>query len=69
MGDTIYFKSYLSDDFKGVVSGDGIASNKLECVHLLGKNPSLIVNTKPQVGTTLQNKTASLSFNKCLFMV
>lgn len=41
LGDIIYFKSYLSDDFKGVVSGDGIASNKLECVQLLGKELKL----------------------------
>ena len=32
VGDIVYFKSYLTNEFKGVVSGDGIASNKLECV-------------------------------------
>lgn len=34
----MYFKSYLTNEFKGVISGDGIASNKLECVQILGKN-------------------------------
>ena len=28
----------MSDDFKGVISGDGIASNKLECIQILSKN-------------------------------
>lgn len=32
MGDIVYFKSYLNDEYKGVISGDGIASNKLECI-------------------------------------
>ena len=36
-GDVVYFKSYLSDEHKGIIAGDGIASNKLECVQVLGK--------------------------------
>ena len=31
-GDIIYFKFYVDNKRKGVISGDGIASNKLECV-------------------------------------
>ncbi|CAD8151578.1 unnamed protein product [Paramecium octaurelia] len=59
VGDIIYFKSYLSDDFKGVISGDGIASNKLECIQVLDV----------QSQKSLQCKVGSLSFQKSLFQI
>ncbi|CAD8067163.1 unnamed protein product [Paramecium primaurelia] len=65
VGDIIYFKSYFSDDFKGVISGDGIASNKLECVQILGKNKLQDISSQ----NSLQFKVGSLSFQKCLFQV
>ncbi|CAD8067155.1 unnamed protein product [Paramecium primaurelia] len=65
VGDIIYFKSYLSDDFKGVISGDGIASNKLECVYILGKNKLQDIQSQK----SLQFKVGSLSFQKCLFQI
>ncbi|CAD8087418.1 unnamed protein product [Paramecium sonneborni] len=65
IGDIIYFKSYLSDDFKGVISGDGIASNKLECIQILGKNKIQDVQSKK----SLQHRVGSLSFQKSLFQI
>ncbi|CAD8173114.1 unnamed protein product [Paramecium octaurelia] len=65
VGDIIYFKSYLSDDFKGVISGDGIASNKLECVQILGNNKVQDFQSQK----SLQYKVGSLSFQKCLFQI
>ncbi|CAD8133367.1 unnamed protein product [Paramecium octaurelia] len=65
VGDIVYFKSYLIDDYKGVISGDGIASNKLECIQILGKNQQIISQSKK----CLQQKVGSLSFQKSLFQV
>ncbi|CAD8135704.1 unnamed protein product [Paramecium pentaurelia] len=65
VGDIVYFKSYLTDDFKGVISGDGIASNKLECIQILGKNQQLTDPSKK----SLQQKVGSLTFQKSLFQV
>jgi len=31
-GDLVYFKYYLDSNLKGIIIGDGIASNKLECI-------------------------------------
>ena len=31
-GDIIYLKFYVDSSNKGIVQGDGIASNRLECV-------------------------------------
>ncbi|CAD8139457.1 unnamed protein product [Paramecium pentaurelia] len=65
VGDIVYFKSYLTDDYKGVISGDGIASNKLECIQILGKNQQIIDPSKK----SLQQKVGSLTFQKSLFQV
>ncbi|CAD8052984.1 unnamed protein product [Paramecium sonneborni] len=65
VGDIVYFKSYLTDEFKGVISGDGIASNKLECIQILGKNQQIVDQSKK----SLQQKVGSLSFQKSLFQV
>lgn len=70
MGDTIYFKSYLSENFKGVVSGDGIASNKLECVQIASKSQRQD-EVKPSVNSekSLKSKAANLIFQKCLLQL
>ena len=35
IGDILYFKSYIDNEQKGIVMGDGVASNRLECLQIL----------------------------------
>lgn len=32
LGDIIYLKTYLKDGCKGIISGEGLGTNKLECL-------------------------------------
>ncbi|EGR30317.1 hypothetical protein IMG5_135140 [Ichthyophthirius multifiliis] len=76
--DIVYFK-YYSDKQKGIISGDGIANNKLECVSIKqGKKYEEQDQTNFQQEneqnfsekeTQYLKKNAALIFRKCLFRV
>ncbi|CAD8058778.1 unnamed protein product [Paramecium primaurelia] len=71
-GDIIYLKSYLPDDNKGLISGEGFATNKLECL-LLQKQSNEYLNSKEILTNkqtdSLVNNQAEWNIFKCLFRI
>ncbi|CAK93344.1 unnamed protein product (macronuclear) [Paramecium tetraurelia] len=71
-GDIIYLKSYLPDDNKGLISGEGFAANKLECL-LLQKSSNDYYNSNEFLANkqidSLVNKQAEWNIFKCLFRI
>ncbi|CAD8068192.1 unnamed protein product [Paramecium sonneborni] len=72
--DIIYLKSYLPEDNKGLISGDGFATNKVECLLLqkqsndffASKQTDFLPIKQPE---SLQNKSAEWNIFKCLFRI
>ncbi|KAM3134788.1 hypothetical protein pb186bvf_013113 [Paramecium bursaria] len=68
-GDIIYLKSFFTNQ-KGVISGDGIASNKIECVQYFNLNKDSIAKEEDEsLQKAVKSKIGNLSFQKCLFRV
>lgn len=75
IGDIVYFKNYVDKRKNGIISGDGIASNKLECIPQMRivneeeEDPLFQdeINENSQENKLLIQKNSQLMFRKCLF--
>ncbi|EGR33284.1 hypothetical protein IMG5_057070 [Ichthyophthirius multifiliis] len=73
-GDIIYFKCYIDQRKKGIVSGDGIANNQLEClpqefIDIFEAFEKKDNQRKSSKNFSVFNKSAQLQFRKCLFQI
>lgn len=72
-GDIIYLKFYVQSRKKGIISGDGIASNKLELIPQEQETSvirDLILKSENEnSGKDYFGNNGKLVFRKCLFQV
>ncbi|CAD8067431.1 unnamed protein product [Paramecium sonneborni] len=74
-GDIIYLKSYLPDDNKGLICGEGFGTNKLECLLLQKYSNEYFGNKQTEQPTLIKktedlcNKQAEWNIFKCLFRI
>ncbi|CAD8102848.1 unnamed protein product [Paramecium sonneborni] len=73
-GDIIYLKSYLPEDNKGLISGEGFATNKVECLLLQKYSNEYFASKQTEFlaikqTDSLQNKQAEWNIFKCLFRI